>query len=309
MTAIEAALEAAAEAVRATGGELRAGGTDVMTRPARPLVDLPAGADLHGITWRPDGSVRVGALTTITDLLADARLTASYPALAATAAAIATPQIRNVATVGGNLLQRNRCWYLRTPGFACHQNGGDTCPARDGAHLYSAVVDQGPCVAPHPSTLALALLAYAATADVHGRAPLEIADLYGDDPTRDHVLDSAEILRAVHLPPPVSGERTAYRRATARERAEWPLVEATVRLTLDGDTITTAAVAAGGIARTPLLLPEVAEALHGGPATPDAFAAAADRATARCTPLPRTAYKVPLLHATLVDALTAACTP
>ncbi len=139
-------IEDAAAAVRDTGGELRAYGTDIMTRAARPGRPARHPA-LRGITWRPDGSARIGALTTIADLLADDRLTAAYPALAATAAAVATPQIRNVATVGGNLLQRNRCWYPRNS-LTCHQTGGDTCPARDGAHLYSAVIDQGPASPP-----------------------------------------------------------------------------------------------------------------------------------------------------------------
>ena len=301
-------IEDAARAVRDTGGELRAGGTDVMTRAARPPVDLLGVPGLRGTTWAADGSARIGALTTIADLLADDRVTAAYPALAATAAAIATPQIRNVATVGGNLLQRNRCWYLRNPAFTCHQTGGDTCPARDGAHLYSAAIDQGPCIAPHPSSLAVALLTYAATVDVHGRGPLPVADLYGDgsDPTRDHRLDDADILQAIVMPAPTPSERAAYRRATAREMGEWPLVEAAARLTVDGDTVTTAAIAVGGVARTPLLLPEVAEALIGRPATGDTLAAAADLATARCRPFPQTAYKVPLLRTTLTDALTAA---
>ncbi|GAA0563093.1 FAD binding domain-containing protein [Actinomadura livida] len=304
-------IEAAAQAVRDTGGELRAGGTDVMSRAAGTPVDLLGIPGLRGTEWRPDGSARIGALTPIADVLADDRLAAAYPALAATAAAIATPQIRNVATVGGNLLQRNRCWYLRHPAFTCHQTGGDSCPARDGAHLYSAVVDQGPCIAPHPSSLAVALLAYAATADVHGRSPLGIAELYGDgaDPTRDHLLDPGEILQAVLMPAPTPGERAAYRRATAREMAEWPLVEAVARLTLDGDTVTSAAVAAGGIARTPLLLPEVAGALVGKPATEETLTAAADLAAARCNPLPNNAYKVALLRATLIDTLTACSSP
>ena len=301
-------LEDAAAAVRESGGELRAGGTDVMTRATRPLVDLPSVPDLRGTAWRPDGSARIGALTTIADLLADDRLTGAYPALAATAAAVATPQIRNVATVGGNLLQRNRCWYLRNPAFACHQTGGDACPAREGAHLYSAAIDLGPCIAPHPSSLAVALLAYGATAEVHGRSPLAIADLYGDggDPTRDHLLERGEILQTIGMPAPVPAERAAYRRATTREAADWPLVEAAVRLVLDGGTITAAAVAVGGVARTPLLLPEVAGALLGGPANARTLGAAADLAASRDRPLPQTAYKLDLLRATLVDTLTAA---
>ncbi|OLT21210.1 oxidoreductase [Actinomadura sp. CNU-125] len=301
------AIEDAARTVRDTGGEFRAGGTDVMTRATRPPVDLLGIPGLRGTTWGPDGAARIGALATVADLLADDRLSAAYPALAATAAAVATPQIRNVATVGGNLLQRNRCWYPRNTALACHQTGGDTCPARAGAHLYSAVIDQGPCIAPHPSSLAVALLAYDATVEVHGRSPLGVAELYGDggDPTRDHRLETGEILQAVRMPAPAPDERAAYRRATAREKAEWPLAEAVARLTLDGDTVATAAMAVGGAARTPLLLPEVAEALIGGPVTEETATAAADLATARCSPLPGNGYKVALLRATLIDTITA----
>ncbi|MEV4805512.1 FAD binding domain-containing protein [Nonomuraea sp. NPDC049421] len=286
-------------------GVPRAGGTDVMSRPvAGPFLDLAELRDvpgMSGITWQPDGSARLGALTTVAEVARDERLRAAYPALALTARGLATPQIRAVATVGGNLLQRNRCWYYRNPAFTCHQDGGDSCPARAGQSLYAAVIDTGPCLAPHPSSLAMALLAYDAAVEVHGRSPFPAADLYGDgsDPTRDHLLGPGELLTSVHLPPPVAGELAAYRRAIARSEGEWPLVEATARLILDGPQVTTAAVAAGGIARVPLRLPEVEAALLAG----DTFETAAALAAARCTPTPHNAYKVTLLTATILEVL------
>ncbi|MFE3456268.1 FAD binding domain-containing protein [Nocardiopsis aegyptia] len=296
-----------------TGARPRAGGTDLtaclaagVVEPA-PVVDLTGVEDLRGVVWAADGSARVGALTRIAELSGDPLLADAYPALALTAAALATPQVRGTATVGGNLLQRNRCWYLRNPAFDCFQTGGDSCPARSGDHLYGVVVDQGPCAAPHPSSLAVALLAYGASVRVAGgrERDLPVASLYdGTDPTRDHVLDPREVLVSVALPAPAPGERAAYLRATGRSRAEWPLVEVAVRLVCGDGTgpVTSASVAVGGVARTPLLLPGVGEALVGAvPGTaPDenvdvALAALADL----CDPLPATGYKVDLLSATV----------
>jgi xanthine dehydrogenase YagS FAD-binding subunit len=303
-------LEAVVSVAR-QGGELRAGGTDVSARArvgraGGPFVDLAAVPELRGIEWQPDGSVRIGALTTVAELAADPELRAGYPALTATAGGLATPQIRTAGTLGGNLLQRNRCWYFRNPGFSCHQTGGDGCPARAGLHLYSVVVDQGPCVAPHPSSIAMALLAYDARVEVHGRGSIPVAELYGDgtDPTRDHLLDPGEVLTAVELPAPAHGERAAYHRAIGRAEAEWPLVEAVARLVIDGDgMVTSVAVAAGGVARTPLRLSEVEATLAGTKITWDALRAAASRVTGRCTPLPQTGYKVALFRDTVLEVL------
>jgi len=298
------------EALTTHGGELRAGGTDLLARNDRgrargPLIDLQGVPELHGVTWRHGGAGRLGAMTTIAEIADDDRLRAAYPALPLAAAQLATPQIRATATIGGNLLQRNRCWYYRNPHFACHQTGGDTCPARTGVNLYSAVIDQGPCVAPHPSSLATVLLAYDATVAVHTRGPVALADLYGDgsDPTRDHTLADHEVLLAVDLPAPVTGERAAYQRVAARSGADWPLVEAAARLVLSGPTITFAVVVAGGVARTPVRLTDVEAALVGRPATSETCHAASAHAIARCAPLSQTGYKVGLLRDTTLDVL------
>ncbi|MDA0566742.1 FAD binding domain-containing protein [Streptomonospora sp. S1-112] len=308
---------AVAAALRETGAEARAGGTDLMARRREgiaggPVTDLAGLVELRGVEWRADGSARIGALTTVAEVAADARLRAAYPALALTAAALATPQIRAVGTVGGNLLQRNRCAYFRSPLFDCHQSGGDTCPARAGDHANGTVVDLGSaCVAPHPSSLAVALLAYAAEAEVAGQAKgtagggprRPVADLYdGADSSRDHVLAPGELLTAVGLPAPAEGETAAYRRATSRSRAEWPLVEAVARVVWREGAVVDAAVAVGAVARTPLRLPEVEEALIGATG-PEAAAGAVEGVVGRCAPLPRNGYKAALLRDTVRDVL------
>jgi len=315
-----ATLDAVTRAMRDNGGELRAGGTDVTARQhsgqaAGPFVDLHLVPAMPvGIEWSIDGSARIGALTPIAEVAADERLRASYPALTATAGALATPQIRTVGTLGGNLLQRNRCWYYRNPHFSCFQTGGDSCPARAGLHLYSAVIEQGPCVAPHPSSIAMALLAYDALVEVHQRGVLPVGEVYGDgsDPTRDHLLAPSEVLLAVNLPVPTPGERGAYHRAISRAEAEWPLVEAVARLVMDGTRISTAAVAVGGVAHTPLRLPEVEAALAGmtiGADSPATLMTASAAAMKRCQPLAQTGYKVGLLRDTVLEVLERATAP
>lgn len=289
-------------------GEFRAGGTDLMARnqigrAAAPFVDLHAVAGLRGISWRSDGSARIGAMTTLAELAADARIREAYPALSLTVEAVATSAIRTTATVGGNLLQRNRCWYFRNPLFSCHQSGGDGCPASAGTQPYGTILGQCDCIAPHPSSLAVALLTYDAVADVHAGGPRPVADLYGTDPTRDHLLDPGQVLTAVELPAPRRPERAGYFRASARSDGDWPLAEAVVRIVRTDASIVAAAVAVGGVARTPLRLTAVEQALTSG-ATPEA---AAELATTGCTPPEQSAYKVAVLRGTVLEACERAC--
>ena len=164
----------------AQGPEFRAAGTDLSERrrsgvSTGPLIDIAAAArhDEHALGRRR--RVRIGAFTTIAAIAADARIAAAYPGLAAAAQGLATPQIRHLATLGGNLAQRSRCWYFRNPHIACLKKGGSDCPARSGNHLYGVAFDLGPCVAPHPSTMAAALLAYDATVVTDQRGRLTIA--------------------------------------------------------------------------------------------------------------------------------------
>ncbi|MEU6312173.1 FAD binding domain-containing protein [Streptomyces sp. NPDC047014] len=322
-------LTALSEAVRVRGGELRAGGTDTTARQrsgvsAGPFTDLgqaggAGGADgsdgaggMRGTTPLPGGGLRIGALTTLAALAADPRVRVGWPALAAAAHSAATPQIRAAGTLGGNLLQRNRCWYYRNPRVSCLQKGGTGCPAREGDHHYGVVAGDSLCVAPHPSTLAMALLTYDAEAEVHDEPPRSVAELYGDgrglDRT-DHLLPPHRVLTAVRLPAAVPGERAACHRAISRAHAEWPLVEAAARLAFDGPTVTHVAVAAGGVARVPLRLTEVEAALIGREATPEALSAAAATVLQRCRPLPLTGYKTTLFRDTVLEVLERAAGP
>jgi xanthine dehydrogenase YagS FAD-binding subunit len=298
------------EVARRAPGEYRAGGTDLQQRlrsgiSSGPPIDLGSLPGLDRLDWDKTGAARIGALVPIAALASDPRLASAYPGLASAAGALATPQIRAVATLGGNLLQRSRCWYYRHPAISCLKKGGDDCPARGGNHLLGVCFDRGPCVAPHPSTLGMALLTYEAQAEVAGGSDRLVAALYGDgsDGRHDHQLGEREILTGVLMPPPLTGERAAYFRATSRALAEWPLVEAVVRLVVTGDTIEFARVAVGGVAPVPLRLEPVEEALTDRPASPEVLEQAASLAATDATPLPMTGYKVDLLTATVSETL------
>jgi xanthine dehydrogenase YagS FAD-binding subunit len=290
--------------------EFRAAGTDLSERRRTgvsrgAIVDLIASPDTSGISWTADGAARIGASTSIAAVAADARVARAYPGLAAAAGGLATPQIRHLATIGGNLAQRSRCWYFRNPHFDCFKKGGSECPSRAGNHLYGVAFDLGPCVAPHPSTLAVALLAYDATVATDKRNALSIADVLGDgaQAASDHLLVEGEIIKAIVLPQPVANERAFYKRAISRTHAEWPLAEVVVRAVVADGKFEMMRVTAGGIAPVPLRLSGVERAATGAPASSATAEVAAKRAIAGAKPLPMTAYKLDLLQGLVRDLL------
>lgn len=307
MTSLE--LPTSLDAALGRSGEPRAGGTDLTERRKLHLsrgtvVDLRDVPGLDAITWR-EGQLHLGALVTLAAVAEHPDVRARYPAVAATAAAVATPQIRARATVGGNLLQHVRCWYYRRPGADCLKSGGSGCPARAGDHLFHACFDLGPCVAPHPSSLATALLAHDVRVEVAGDREHTLASLYGDasDARRQHMLPPGALLTGVGLGAPLAAEQAAYVRATSRARAEWPLVEVVARLVVAGDQLQTARVTVGGVANLPLRLSAVEALLVGKPAKPETLAAAAAVAADGARPLAGTAYKLDLLRGAVLDAL------
>ena len=291
-------------------GTFRAGGTDLTERRRRglhhgPVVDLSRTPELREIERTRSGGLRIGALVTIAQLATDPRIVAAYPGLAEAAAGLATPQVRARATVGGNLLQEVRCWYFRSPEFTCAKKGGSGCPARTGDHLYHAIFDLGPCIAPHPSTLAAAFLAFGAQVKVWGDDTLRSMRAVigsGKTASQTHTLAAGELLESIELPKPVVGERSAYVRTIARSRAEWPLAEVVVRLEQDDEgKVLRSQVTAGGVASVPIPLKGVMKALAGK--GPDDFAEAAASAAAGSRPLDMNGYKKDLLVGTVLEAL------
>lgn len=301
------------EAIGSTGS-YRAGGVDIQEllqiRSAPELItDITRTQGLNGIRETEEGGIVIGATTPIQQMVV--ALEDRYPALCDTGRAVATPQLRNVATVGGNLIQATRCWYFRNPLSECYKTGAQCCPAKTGNNLYGVIFDQGPCLFPHPSSLAMALLTYDAEVEIDAKQKMHVRDLLGDgsDPKRDNMLKPGQLLTAIHLPAPWNAERGGYFRAISRYAAEWPLVESACRVEITDGIISRVAVAAGGIANTPLRLTEVEQILLGKKPDHHLAKLAAEQAVKLAQPFPQTRYKVPLLVATVRDALQLAFTP
>jgi xanthine dehydrogenase YagS FAD-binding subunit len=289
--------------------EFRAAGTDLSERRRSgvskgPVIDIAAAGDAS-ISWAADGAATIGAFATIATIAADTRIKGAYPGVSASALSLATPQIRNLATLGGNLAQRSRCWYFRKPHIACLKKGGSNCPARSGNHLYGVAFDLGPCVAPHPSTMAAAFIAYEAQIVTDRRSGLSVRDLLGDGSNghADHALGAGEMIKQIALGVPLAGERALYKRAVSRTHAEWPLVELCARAVVTDGVFKFVRLGAGGIAPVPLRLRASEAALEDKRADAATIAEAAKQATAGAKPLPMTGYKLDLLSGLVRDLL------
>lgn len=292
-----------------------AGGTDLITlikadiaAPER-LLDLKRVADLpSGVVAGPDG-LTIGALTTLSVIERDPQIRARHPALAEAAGLAATPQLRNMATLGGNLLQRPRCWYFRNPDVSCWLKGGDECPARDGQNQHHALLDISPCVATHPSDLATALLALDATVDLRGPAgerTLPIDEFFAppDDGRRvETTLGPDELVLSVRLPAPPAGSRSAYLKAMDRKVWAFALVSVAARLQVSAGRIAGARLALGGVAPIPWRAAAAETVLLGAEVSDELFERAAAAALTGASPLAHNTYKLPMARALVRRAL------
>jgi xanthine dehydrogenase YagS FAD-binding subunit len=211
-----------------SGAVYKAGGIDVLdhlkehlVEPPR-LVDLKTIPGLDKITVEPDGSLRIGALATLARVSAHDAVRRSHPALARACGEAASPQVRNVATLGGNVLQRPRCWYYRLESYKCLKKGGDTCFAIAGENRYHVIFGGGPAFPPHPSNSAVPLVAYGASFVLDGpKGPrtvpaAEFFVLPEKDPTRENVLEPGELLVEVKVPAAKAGSPRTTRCASGR---------------------------------------------------------------------------------------------
>lgn len=297
----------------------RAGGVDLMDRmkegldaPAE-LVELAAVQDEAGQRMRAlaagaQGGFNIGALVTLAQLEGFADLDGGYKALREAAGSAATPGIRTMATVGGNLLQRPRCWYFRSADLQCLKKGGSSCLAVAGENKYHAIFGGGPSFIVHPSTLACALVALDASVGIMGDAArtIPISELFVGpkvDPKREHSLAVGEVLVQVMLPPAPAGRRSTYAAVKEKQSHDWPLAEVAVSLSLEAGVIKDVRVVFGHVAPVPWRSPEAEAALTGK--APDAalFASAAAAALAQAKPLKHNAYKIPLAQGLLREAL------
>jgi CO/xanthine dehydrogenase FAD-binding subunit len=273
------------------------------------LVDV---AHLPGneVELRPDGSLLIGAAVSNSDLAADQTVRESHPVLAQAVLAGASGQIRNLATVGGNLLQRTRCSYFQDADKPCNKRDpGSGCPAREGEHHNLAIFGHSEaCVATHPSDMAVALAALDAIVHVRGRdgeRTIPIGDLHrlpGSEPQRDTVLDAGDLITAVEVPPLDIASR--YRKVRERASFAFALVSIAAALDVEGGTIRDVRIALGGVASKPWRARRAEETLRGAPAIAEEFLRAADAELDLAEPLRDNAYKVPLARNLIVRTLT-----
>jgi xanthine dehydrogenase YagS FAD-binding subunit len=275
-------------------------------RPRR-LVDV-TGLPHAAIEELPDG-LRIGAAVRNSDLAAHPLVRERYPVLSQALLAGASGQLRNLATVGGNLLQRTRCSYFQDVTKPCNKRvAGSGCPARDGEHRNLAIIGHSTqCVATHPSDMAVALTALGARVHTTGRAGRRtiampgLHRLPGDEPHRDTVLEPGELITAVTLPPaPVRG---AYRKVRERASFAFALVSVAAVLEVEDGIVRECRLALGGVAHAPWRAERAEAALRGAPATEASFRAAADAELRVAEPLRDNAYKVPLARNIIVRTL------
>ncbi|MGA4983197.1 FAD binding domain-containing protein [Streptomyces cellulosae] len=278
--------------------------------PAR-LVDVRS-LPLDRIETADDGAVRIGATVTNSDLAAHPLIRERYPALTQAVLAGASGQLRNMATVGGNLLQRTRCGYFTDITRPCNKREpGSGCPAIEGEHHNHAILGASEhCVAVHPSDMGVALTAFDAvvswqTAEGAGEAPL--ADFYlpaGDTPHRETVLPPGALITHVTLPPARVAARSRYRKVRERASYAFAIGSVAAALEIDDGVICDARLALGAVASRPWRARLAERILVGAPASAEYFAAAADAELAAARPLPHNGYKVTLLRNLVVAVLT-----
>jgi xanthine dehydrogenase YagS FAD-binding subunit len=255
------------------------------------------------------GGVLIGATVRNSDLAADPVVRRRYPVLSEALLNGASGQLRNLATVGGNLLQRTRCAYFQDVTKPCNKRRpGSGCPARAGEHHNLAVLGHSEhCVATHPSDMAVALAALDATVHVQGGRTIPIGDFYrlpGDEPQRDTVLEPGELITAVELPALASAARSRYMKARERRSFSFALVSvaAAVELGANG-SIADVRIALGGVAHRPWRAERAEAALRGGTLEPGRIARAAEEELAQAQPLRDNGYKVPLARNMIVRTL------
>jgi xanthine dehydrogenase YagS FAD-binding subunit len=313
----------AASAVAAVDGDAMylGGGTNLVDlmklgvhAPAR-LVDVSRLSD-DRIQELPHGGLRIGGAVRNSDLAVDPLVRERYPLLSQALLSGASGQLRNMATVAGNLLQRTRCAYFQDVSKPCNKRRpGSGCPAREGDHRNLAILGHSEaCVATHPSDMAVAMSAIGAAVQVLGHGGTRTIPLPGlhrlpdDEPQRDTVLEPGDLITAVELPALAFARRSTYRKVRDRASFSFAVASIAAAVALDHDqTVRECRIAFGGLAHVPWRATRAEQVLRGAPATAQRFAAAADAELVHARPLRDNAFKVPLAHNLLVGTLSDLC--
>jgi len=292
------------------------GGTDLLgclrdrVFTADTVLSLSAIEELRGIRTAGDGTLYIGALTTVASVAADPVVVEKYQGLADAAASVASPQLRNQGTIAGNLCQRPRCWYYRGD-FNCLRKGGEICFAYQGENQYHCIFGGDMCYIVHPSDTAPALAALGAVCRVSGprtsrSIPVEMLHVPPtEDPRRETVLDPDEILTEIVLPAPAPGLRSSYRKVRTRGAWDFALAGVALAIVFDGDTVKSARIFLSGAAPVPWRSTGAEEAVVGSKLDNDAIDQAAAAAVEGAEPLEHNGYKVALFEGLMKEQLEA----
>ena len=307
------------EAVKASsvsGTRIMAGGTDLLgclrdkVFPAERLVSIGRLKDLKGISRTSDGGLRIGALTTITEIAESPLINELFPGLARAASEVASPALRNQGTIGGNLCQKPRCWYYRGE-FHCLRKGGDKCYALGGENQYHAIFgSDDQCCIVHPSDTAPILVALGASVRVAGPrgnrlVPVEkFFVLPEEDVHKETVLGKGEIVTEVLIPKPPPGLRTSYRKVRGRQAWDFALAGVALALVFKADRVERGGVVLSGAAPIPWRSKPAEQVIIGQRLDAKTAEKAAEAAVNDAQPLEHNEYKVPLFRAIVEEELT-----
>ena len=296
--------------------KLHAGGTDLLSClrdqvfGARKVVSISGLQNLRGIRESGEGGLRIGAMTTISEVAGSSLVQQRYGALARAAAEVASPQLRHQGTIGGNLCQKPRCWYYRGE-FNCLRKGGRICYAKGGENQFHCIFGGKGCYIVHPSDTAPALTALGATiriAGPGGERLVPVAAFYvgpAQDLSRETVLAADEIVTEILLPKAPPGLRSSYRKVRARQAWDFALAGVALALQFRGDTVSKAAVVLSGAAPVPWRLAEVEKIISGSRLDETTIVRAAAAAVKDAEPMEKNGYKVPLFQGMLEEELSA----
>lgn len=306
--AVKLADSTVSDAINNPGREhsiLKSGGIDVLDLMKEGLIspvnvvnilNIPG---LEGITFERREGLRIGANTRLSALEDDENIKSLYTALHQAVAKAATPQLRNASTLGGNLAQRNRCWYFRSIDHPCFRKGGNTCYAQNGENQYHAIMNNGTCCSVHASSIATALLAFNARVEIVGpggaKREVNMEEFFVTpftDIRRENVLRKDELITTVTVPAPTGRTRSYYIKEGERDSFDWSLADVAVVVEYSGNSCKNVAIALGAAAPVPVRARDAEGVLTGKNLTPEMAEAAAEAAMLNATPLAKNAYKV-----------------
>lgn len=292
------------------GSIWKAGGIDVLDHLKEHLASPPRVVDIKSlpgmkdITVEADGSLKIGPLATLSQVASNASVQKTHKALAEACGDAASPQIRNVATIGGNVLQRPRCWYYRLESYKCLKKGGAVCYAVGGENRYHVIFGGGPSYAPHPSNAAVPLVAFGATFTLEGekgKRSVAAADFFTPpttDPERENQLAKDELLTEIKVPS-ATGLVSSFQAFRERAAFDWPLVDVAAVLKLENKVVKDARIVLGAVAPIPWRSKRAEDAILGKTLDDAAVLAAARGAIVGAAPLSDNGYKVSLVQTLL----------